>query len=79
MEERLREVLRKLGFAEAEVQLEQAGGGKVGGVLVSSRFAGHSQEDRQSKLWQDLRAQMKPEELVQIVALMTMTREEIAA
>ncbi|MGO9833231.1 MAG: hypothetical protein ACLP1X_03360 [Polyangiaceae bacterium] len=79
MEERLREVLRALGFVDAEVQLEQTGSGKVGGVLVSTRFAGRSQEERQNELWQDLRAQMQPDELVQIVAIMTMTPEEIAA
>jgi acid stress-induced BolA-like protein IbaG/YrbA len=79
MEERLREVLRALGFADAEVQLEQTVSGKVGGVLVSTRFAGHSQEERQNELWHALRAQMQPDELVQIVAIMTMTPEEIAA
>jgi acid stress-induced BolA-like protein IbaG/YrbA len=79
MEEHLKEVLRALGFEEAEVQLEHAGGGRLGGVLVSRRFAGKSQEERQSELWTGLRAKMSPEELVQIVAIMTMTPEEIAA
>jgi len=79
MEEHLKEVLRALGFSDAEVQLENTGGGKVGGVLISKRFAGHSQEDRQQVLWDELRKQMRPEELVQIVAIMTMTPEEIAA
>ena len=79
MEEHLKEVLRALGFQEEEVQLEHAGGGRVGGVLVSTRFAGQSQEERQSQLWDELRRNMRPEELVQIVAIMTMTPEEIAA
>ena len=79
MEQRLREVLGALGYTDAEVQLEQARGGKVGGVLVSERFVGHSQEDRQAELWRNLRANMRPEELVQIVAIMTMTPQEIAA
>lgn len=79
MEEHLREALRVLGFAEAEVQLERAGGGKVGGVLVSRKFAGKSQEERQDELWAALRAKLPPDELVQIVAIMTMTPEEIAA
>ena len=79
MEEHLKEVLRALGFHEAEVQIEQAGGGKVGGVLVSRRFAGKSQEERQNELWTGLRARLPPEELGQIVAIMTMTPEEIAA
>lgn len=79
MEERLREVLRRLGYENSEIQLEQAGGGKVGGVLVSSRFAGSSQEERQNDLWHGLRKEMRPDELIRIVAIMTMTPEEIAA
>jgi acid stress-induced BolA-like protein IbaG/YrbA len=79
MEEHLRKVLRELGFTDPEVQLERAGNGRVGGVLVSPRFAGQSQEERQRTLWDGLRAQMQSHELVQIVAIMTMTPEEIAA
>jgi acid stress-induced BolA-like protein IbaG/YrbA len=79
MEEHLKEVLRALGFSDAEVQLENAGDGKVGGVLISKQFAGRSQEDRQQALWDELRKHMPPDELVQIVAIMTMTPEEIAA
>ena len=42
MEERLRIALRRLGYDDAEVQLESAGGG-MGGVLVSEKFVGLSQ------------------------------------
>lgn len=79
MEERVREALRALGFKDDEVQLDSAEGGQVGGVLVSQQFVGRSQEDRQKALWDGLRRQLRPEELVQIVAIMTMTPEEIAA
>lgn len=79
MEEHLREVLRALGFEDAEVQLERSGTGRIGGVLVSRRFAGRSQEERQDELWRGLRTRMGAEELAQIVAIMTMTPEEIAA
>lgn len=79
MEEHLKQVLRALGYDDGEVQLEHAGGGRVGGVLVSRRFAGKSQEERQGELWAELRAKLPPEDLVQIVAIMTMTPEEIAA
>jgi hypothetical protein len=37
------------------------------------------QEERQNTLWDALRERMKPDELVDIVALMTMTPEEVAA
>jgi hypothetical protein len=60
----LKDVLLALGFKDEEVQLEAASGGKVGGVVVSGRFSGQSQEDRQSALWAKLRAEMKPDELV---------------
>lgn len=79
MVERLTEVLLALGFAAGDIRLENAGGGKVAGVIVSERFRDHSQEDRQNQLWDELRMRMPPEELIQIVALMTMTPEEIAA
>jgi acid stress-induced BolA-like protein IbaG/YrbA len=79
MEERLKEILLELGFEDAEVQLEHAGNGRVGGVLVSPRFAGQSQEERQAKLWRGLRQHLGSEELEQIVAIMTMTPDEIAA
>lgn len=79
MEEHLREVLRELGFTPEEVQLEQTDDGQVGGVLVSAKFDGQSQEQRQNELWKRLRAKMQPDELVHIIAIMTMTPEEIAA
>jgi acid stress-induced BolA-like protein IbaG/YrbA len=78
-QQRLKNVLVQLGYTDDEVRLEEAGGGKVGGVLVSGRFAGRSQEERQQELWAALRKNMKPEDLLDIVALMTMTPEEIAA
>jgi acid stress-induced BolA-like protein IbaG/YrbA len=79
MEHRLKDVLLALGYEQAEVQLEQAEGGKVGGVLVSERFKGKSQEQRQNELWAELEKKLNAEELTQIVAIMTMTPEEIAA
>ena len=79
MEERLRIALRRLGYDDAEVQLESAGGGMVGGVLVSEKFVGLSQEDRQKQLWDGLQHQLQADDLTQIVAIMTMTPQEIAA
>jgi acid stress-induced BolA-like protein IbaG/YrbA len=78
-QQELKDVLLGLGFKDEEVRLEQAGNGKVGGVVVSEQFAGRSQEQRQEELWRGLKERMKPEELLDIVALMTMTPEEIAA
>ena len=75
---RLKNVLLELGYTEDELRLDQAEG-KVGGVVVSRRFAGRSQEQRQQDLWTALEERMNPEELQDIVALMTMTPEEIAA
>jgi hypothetical protein len=37
-QQRLKDVLLNLGYRTEEVQLHEAGGGRVGGVLVSSRF-----------------------------------------
>lgn len=79
MEERLREALRALGFKDSEIQLDSTPDGMVGGVLVSERFAGQSQEGRQNALWDGLRKHLEPDELERIVLIMTMTPREIAA
>lgn len=77
--QRLKEALVALGYKESEIQLENAGSGKLGGVLITESFEGVSQEDRQQQLWDGLRGKLSPDELIQIVAIMTMTPNEIAA
>ena len=79
MEERLKQVLRELGYTDDEIFLEPAGGGKVAGYILSEAFRGESQINRQDQLWAKLRERMQPDELVKIVAILTMTPTEAAS
>lgn len=79
MEQRLREVLKQLGYTDDEIFLEVAGGGKVAGYIISEAFRGESQINRQDQLWAKLRQHLRPEELIQIVAVLTMTPTEAAS
>ena len=78
MEERLTAVLHQLGFDPAEIRIEATGTGRVGGVVVSDRFTGQTQTERQQWLWGSLRQLMGSAELANIVALLTMTPAEVA-
>jgi acid stress-induced BolA-like protein IbaG/YrbA len=79
MEQRLREVLRELGYTDDEIFLEAAGGGKVAGYIISEAFRGESQINRQDQLWAKLRQHLGPDELIKIVAVLTMTPTEAAS
>ena len=73
----LKSVLLGLGFASAEISLEQTSSGKVGGHIISAKFEGDSQILRQKRLWKDLAERLSKAELGQIVAILTVTPEEI--
>jgi len=75
---RLTELLSR-NFKGAEVALEQAVPlQKVGGVLVWDGFQDHDQLERQHQMWQVIRDALRPEEQLQITAILTMTPEEMA-
>ena len=76
--ERVRTALESLQFKPDEIHLELTRSGSVGGHIVSASFTGQSQMERQEQLWKGLKNQLRPDELVKIVALLTMTPEEIA-
>ena len=75
----VKSALRKLDFGDDEIHLEQTSSGKVGGHLLSSSFDGKSQLDRQNELWTGLRQNLDPPELARIVAILTVTPEEIGS
>ncbi len=79
MEERLRAVLRDLGYTDDEIHLELAGTEQVSGYIVSDAFRGESQMGRQDQLWDRLRERLEPHELGRIVAILTMTPAEIGS
>ncbi len=74
---KLKTVLRKLGFTDDELHLELTTSGRVGGHIVSEAFRGESQMNRQDRLWADLARQLTKAELAKIVAILTVTPEEI--
>lgn len=77
-ETRLRNALSQLQFSPEQVHLESTDSGKIGGHIISAHFTGKSQLERQNLLWEGLEQQLEPDELKQIVALLTVTPEEIA-
>lgn len=79
MEERLKQVLRELGYTDDEIHLETSRGGKLTGYIVSEAFRGESQIHRQNQLWAELQRLMRPDELRCIAAILTMTPAEVAS
>ena len=62
---------------DVEIQLEKANRNKIGGYIASKHFEGMSHADRQKKLWDHLERNLKAEKLERIVAILTMTPEEL--
>lgn len=75
--EKLKATLHELGYTDDELHLELTQSGKVGGHIVSEAFRGESQMNRQSQLWSDLQQRLTPAELINIVALLTVTPAEV--
>jgi len=77
MEEEVRRALLAAGFTAEQIQLEVTQSGNVGGFVISPRFEGQSQVDRQAELWAELRRHLSAERLHRIVSILTMTPEEV--
>ncbi len=77
MEEEVRRALLAAGFTADQIFLEVTRSGNVGGFVISPRFAGQPQVDRQEALWEELRRHLAPDRLHRIVSILTMTPEEV--
>jgi acid stress-induced BolA-like protein IbaG/YrbA len=77
MEEEVRLALSQAGFTSDDIYLEETPSGNIGGYVVSDRFDGQSQIERQESLWGELRLRVSPETLHHIVSILTMTPAEI--
>jgi acid stress-induced BolA-like protein IbaG/YrbA len=77
MEEEVRAALLAVGFTADQIQLEETQRGNVGGFVISPRFVGQSQVERQEALWADLRRHLAPDQLHRIVSILTMTPDEV--
>ena len=73
----MRRALLDAGFTAEQIQREVTSSGNVGGFVISPRFAGQSQVDRQETLWAELRQHLAVERLHRIVSILTMTPEEV--
>ena len=78
MDQQIVDALTNIGFANTEIHLEPTATGKVAGFLVSPRFAGMSQIERQEDLWRQLRSRLDNVTLSKVVTILTMTPDEIA-
>jgi acid stress-induced BolA-like protein IbaG/YrbA len=77
MEEDVKAALLAAGFKADEIRLEKTQTGNVGGFVISARFVGKSQVERQEELWAELAKGLPPEKLRRIVSILTMTPDEI--
>lgn len=77
MENAVREVLLKLGFDEEELFLEVTERGNIGGYILSDRFDNQSQVERQEWLWSKLDSQLSGQTRQRVIAILTMTPEEV--
>lgn len=78
--ERLAEVrlaLKHAGFVHEDIYLDGAPSGRVSGLVVSARFAGQSQIERQRALWDGLRERLPADMLSGVTSILTMTPEEV--
>lgn len=73
--ERVKMVLEE-ALGPSEYHLDTSASGRVGGVVVADAFEGKSQTERQEMIWDALRAELKPDERIQVMALLTMTTSE---
>jgi acid stress-induced BolA-like protein IbaG/YrbA len=77
MEEQVRAALLAVGYTVDQIQLEVTQRGNVGGFVISPRFAGQSQVERQEALWAVLREKLPSDQLHRIVSILTMTPDEV--
>jgi acid stress-induced BolA-like protein IbaG/YrbA len=77
MEQELIQILLTMGFTLEQIHLDSAPNGSVGGFIVSPRFMGQSQIERQDVLWNHLEQILPKEKLHKIIALLTMTPDEV--
>ncbi len=77
MEETVRAALVAAGFTTDQIQLEVTQRGNVGGFVISPRFAGQSQVERQEALWAILSHELTADQLQHIVSILTMTPDEV--
>jgi hypothetical protein len=73
---KLRRILAQ-AFPNARVQLDHSkASDKYSGMMLWDGFDGQDQVDRQTRLWEVLRARLSPEEQQRVTAILTLTPAE---
>ena len=63
-------------IADPVLELEETPAHKLSGFIVSKTFLDMDQLDRQNKIWDYLEGVLQPDELLNIVSLVTITPDE---
>jgi hypothetical protein len=79
LKDKVTDALREAVGAEARIELEDAPGEKIGGLVLSGSFASQSPSERQDKIWKHLDAHLTPFERTRVVFIVTDTPEEYEA
>jgi hypothetical protein len=79
LKDKVAEALKEAVGEGARIELEEAPGGKIGGLVLSGSFATQSASERQDHIWTYLDAQLTPLERTRVVFIVTDTLEEYEA
>jgi hypothetical protein len=79
LKDKVTDALKEAVGAQARIELEDAPGDKVGGLVLSGSFARQSPSERQDHIWKHLDAHLTPFERTRVVFIVTDTPEEYEA
>ena len=79
LKDKVLEALMEAAGADARIELDDAPGDKVGGLVLSGSFASQSPSERQDHIWKYLDAHLNPFERTRVVFIVTDTPEEYEA
>lgn len=65
-------------FPNCELELEEVGGGRIGGLIIWDGFNALDHIDRQKKLSEAIKSSLTPTEQLKISAILAMTPAELA-
>jgi acid stress-induced BolA-like protein IbaG/YrbA len=77
--EEIEKILLEEGFSEEDINLEDVDIKKVAGFVVSERFSDMPDMDRQNFLWKIFEGKLDTEDLLKIVAIITLSPDEVEA
>ncbi|MGH7283819.1 MAG: hypothetical protein ACRELY_20020 [Polyangiaceae bacterium] len=79
LKDKVTDALKEAVGQDARIELEDAPGDKVGGLVLSGSFASQSPSERQDLIWKSLDAHLDRFERTRVVFIVTDTPEEYEA